>query len=135
MGCSRTIINQPVQRAGDSWDFTLRKLTDGPNSYTSGNTTYHPTKGERFVWAHITLHNQQPMARKFNFDRCELDDGDQKILPVIVDIDAFITGEANREPEMSADETITRKLIFAYPRNRSPTRLTCVPMVMPLPQF
>jgi hypothetical protein len=135
IGCGHTIIDQPVHRAGDSWDFTLRKLTDGPNSYNAENVVYRPVKGERFIWAHITLHNQQQQPRKFNFDRCELDDGEQTILPAKVDFDAFATHEANREPEMAPDETITRKLIFAYPRNRSPTRLTCLPMVIPLPQF
>ena len=135
IGCAHTIIDQPVHRAGDSWDFTLRKLTNGPNSYNTADVIYSPVKGERFIWAHVTLHNQQKAPRKFNFDRCELDDGDQKILPSKVDIDAFIQGEANRAPELAPDETITRKLIFAYPKNHSPTRLTCVPMVIPLPQF
>jgi hypothetical protein len=135
MGCGRTIIDQPVNRVGDSWDFTLRKLTNGPNSYNTADVIYSPKKGDRFIWAHITLHNQQKVPRKFNFDRCELDDGNQTILPSKVDIDAFIQGEANREPELAPDETITRKLIFTYPKGRSPTRLTCVPMVIPLPQF
>jgi len=135
IGCWRTVIDQPVKRAGDSWDFTLRKLTDGPRSYTSEGVTYSAVKGERLIWAHITLHNQQNVPRKFNFDRCELDDGDRNILPAKIDFDAFIMHEANREPEFAPDETITRKLIFAYPKHRSPTRLTCLPMVIPLPQF
>jgi hypothetical protein len=129
-------MDQPLHRAGDSWDFTLRKVTDGPNSYSwGGSVTYSPAKGDRFIWAYITLHNQQNVPRKFNFDRCALDDGEQSILPAKVDLDSFVSGEGNREPKMSPDETITRALIFAYPRNRSPTRLTCVPMVFPLPQF
>jgi len=40
-----------------------------------------------------------------------------------------------REPELGVNEYIDRRLIFAYPRDRSPTRLSCTPMVMPLPQF
>jgi len=38
-------------------------------------------------------------------------------------------------PSWRPTKTITRKLIFAYPRNRSPTRLACLPMVILLPQF
>jgi len=128
-------MDQPVNRAGDSWDLTLRKLTDGPNAYNVEGVAYSPVKGQRFIWAHITLHNQQKVPRKFNFDRCELDDGDQQILPAKVDFDAFVTHDANREPELSGDETITRRLIFAYPKHHSPTRLTCLPMVIALPQF
>jgi hypothetical protein len=134
-GCGHTIIDKPVTRQGDSWDLILRKLTDGPNQYGTAGRTYYPGEGSRFIWAHITLHNNQPVARKFNFDRCGLDDGDSQVVPAKIDIDAIITGEVNREPELSPDETITRKLIFVYPENRSPTQLTCLPMVIPLPQF
>ena len=136
-GCGRVIMNQPVYRAGDAWEVTLRKLTDGPNQWSANpHNVLVPGRERRFIWAHITLHNTQPVARKFNFDRCELDDGQQRIVPAAVDIDAAIaSGQANREPELAPNETITRTLIFSYPENRSPTRLTCLPMVIPLPQF
>jgi len=135
-GCGRVVMNQPVYRAGDAWEVTLRKLTDGPNQWSANpHSVLVPGRERRFIWAHITLHNNQPVARKFNFDRCGLDDGDSQVVPAKIDIDAIITDEVNREPELSPDETITRKLIFVYPENRSPTQLTCLPMVIPLPQF
>jgi hypothetical protein len=129
-------MNQPVYRAGDAWEVILRKLTDGPNQYgPTPRSTAVPGANRRFIWAHITLHNTQPVARKFNFDRCDLDDGQERVVPAYVDIDAFITGATNREPELAPDETITRQLIFSFPEDRSPTRLACLPMVIPLPQF
>ena len=133
--CGRVIINQPVNRQGDAWHLTLRVLSDGPNGYSAGNTNYTPSRGERFIWAHVTLHNDQPIPRKFNFDRCDLDLGDGAVVPALIDADAIVNWTANHEPELAPGETITRKLIFAYPRDKSPTRLYCAPMVIALPQF
>jgi hypothetical protein len=133
--CAHVIIDQPIDLRGDGWDLTLRRLTDGPNSYSEGNTQHMPSKGLRFVWVHVTLHNTQPIPRKFNFDRCDLDAGQDAIVPSLIDADAFINWTVNREPELSAGETVTRRLIYAYPRDRSPTRLSCAPMIVPLPQF
>ena len=132
--CGRVILDVPVRREGDSWDLTLRKLTDGPNSFSIGNTHFHPADGERFIWAHITLRNPGGTARKFSFDRCDLDAGDQVFVPSTVSF-ANLNGDVNREPELAAAETIDRRLIFSYPIHQSPTRLRCAPMVIPLPQF
>jgi hypothetical protein len=132
--CGRVILDVPVQRQGDGWDLTLNRLTDGPNSYSIGNTTFHPQSGERFVWAHVTLHNPAGAPRKFNFDRCDIDAGQQAFVPAVVSF-AHLNGDINREPELDAGETIDRRLIFAYPEHESPTRLRCAPMIIPLPQF
>jgi hypothetical protein len=133
--CGTVIISQPVQRDGDNWGFTLRKLTNGPGRFSQGgNTTYVPKDGQRFIWAHVTLHNRAGTPRKFNFDRCDLDAGDQAYVPSIVSF-AVLNSDGEREPELAAGETIERRLIFPYPSDRSPTRLQCAPMVIPLPQF
>jgi hypothetical protein len=42
---------------------------------------------------------------------------------------------SNREPEPAPDETITRKLIFACPKNHPRRGSPVCPMVIPLPQF
>jgi hypothetical protein len=133
--CAHTIIGDPVKRADDGWDLTLTKLTDGPNSFNEGGgINYHPEAGERFVWAHISLHNTARAPRKFSFDRCTLDAGDQQVLPAMVSF-AMLNGSVNREPELAADETIDRRLIFSYPQHQSPTRFRCEPMTIPVPQF
>jgi hypothetical protein len=132
------LVDGRLRRARGRWiGVRARKVTDGPNQYKANpNAIMVPGADRRFIWAHITLHNTQPVARKFNFDRCDLDDGQKAIVPAAIDIDsALITGGVNREPELAPDETITRRLIFPYPENRSPTRLACAPMVIPLPQF
>ena len=133
--CGQVILDSPLQRQGDAWDLTLRKLTDGPNSFNvGGHVTYKPSPGDRFVWAHVTLHNPSPSPRKFSFDRCDLDAGEDAVLPTIVSF-AMLNGDGNREPELAPNETIERRLISAYPQHRSPTRLRCAPMIFPLPQL
>jgi hypothetical protein len=133
--CAHTVIGDPIKRQDDHWDLTLNKLTDGPNSFgEGGGIVYHPAAGERFVWAHITLHNAAPTPRKFSFDRCSLDAGDLLVLPAMVSF-AILNGGINREPEIAANETIDRRLIFSYPEHQSPTRFLCEPMAIPVPQF
>jgi hypothetical protein len=134
-GCAREIVNQPQSRQGDDWNLTLRLLTDGPAGWSSGDVHHTPARGERFIWAHLTLRNERPVPRRFNFDRCDLDDGREVLVPVLVDADSFLSAAASRDPVLAPFETITRKLIFAYPETRSPTRLSCAPMVIPLPRF
>jgi hypothetical protein len=133
--CGHTIIDKPTKLRGDDWVVTVRKVTDGPNSYTEQNTAYKPAKGQRFISVYVTLHNLQHVARKFNFDRCDLDAGDQRFVPTLVDADDFGSILVPREPELGPNEALDRRLIFAYPRNSSPTRISCAPMVMALPQF
>lgn len=131
--CGTVIIGDPVRRQGDGWDLTLRTLTDGPHSYKSGNTSHVPGFGDRFIWAHITLRNTLGVARKFNFDRCDLDAASELYVPIFIDADTVVGWEMNREPELAAGETITRKLIFGFPRKQFPSRLRCAPMEFALP--
>jgi hypothetical protein len=131
--CGTVIIGEPVRRQGGGWDLTLRTLTDGPHSYKSGNTSYVAGFNHRFIWAHITLRNTLGVARKFNFDRCDLDAAGEFYVPAFIDADAVIGWEMNREPELAAGETITRKLIFGFPRKQFPSRLRCAPIEFVLP--
>jgi len=135
--CGRTVVNQPINRAGDGWTLVVRKVTDGPNGVDQGNVIIKPKKGDRFIWVHLTLHNEQRQARKFSFDRCDLDAGADVILPGIVTHGSSMgyLSDFPREPQLDGNESVDRRLIYAYPKGRSPTRLQCAPMVFPLPQF
>jgi hypothetical protein len=133
--CAREIVNQPQSRQGDDWSLILRLVTDGPAGWSSGDVHHTPARGERFIWAHVSLRNDRPVPRRFNFDRCDLDDGRDLFVPVVIDADSFVSAAASRDPVVGPGETINRKLIFAYPEKRSPTRLACAPMVISLPRF
>jgi hypothetical protein len=73
--CARTVMDQPVNRVGDGWTLVVSKVTDGPNSVDEGNVIIKPKEGDRFIWVHLTLRNDQRQPRKFSFDRCDLDMG------------------------------------------------------------
>ena len=135
--CGHTVLNQPVHRDGDGWTVTVRKVTDGPNGVDQGDVLFKPKKGDRFIWVALTLRNDQGKARKFSFDRCDLDMGSDVIVPGIVTHDMAIGYLSNfpREPQLAAGESIDRRLIYPYPKGRSPTRLRCAPMAFALPQF
>jgi len=136
-GCARTVMDQPINRAGDGWTLVVRKVTDGPNGFDKGNIVIKPKKGDRFIWVMITLTNNGRQPRTFNFDRCDLDLGSQFVVPGMVNHDMVIgyDTEMNRAPELAGGESIDRRLVFVYPVGQSPTRLHCEPMVYPLPQF
>ena len=129
------LVDKPTKLRGDDWVLTVRRVKNGPDDYNGPNTVYRPAKGERFVWVYLSLHNLQHVRRKFNFDRCDLDAGDKIYVPTLVDADDFGPILVGREAELGGNEALDRLLIFAYPEERAPTRLSCAPMVMPLPQF
>jgi len=136
-GCAHTVFEQRTDLHGDGWTVTVRKVTDGPNTFNTGNINYKPESGERFIWVVLTVHNDEQQARKFAFDRCDLDSGNDAMVPTKVDHDLSIgyDTDMDHEPEIAAGDSIDRRLMFVYPKDRSPTRLRCAPMTLPLPQF
>ncbi len=136
-GCSHTVFEQRTDLHGDGWTVTVRKVTDGPHSFNTGNIRYHPESGERFIWVILTVHNDGQEPRKFAFDRCDLDAGNDAMVPNKVDHDLPIGYDADmdHEPELAAGESIDRRLLYVFPHDRSTTRLRCAPMILPLPQF
>ena len=136
-GCGRTIISEPINRVGNGWTLEIRKVTDGPNSIDEGDIILEAKDGERLIWVALTLRNDEPQPRTFNFDRCDLDMGTQAVVPSTVTHDMLMgyASEMNRAPELEPEESIDRRLVFVYPQGQSPTRLRCEPMEFPLPQF
>ncbi|WP_437840304.1 hypothetical protein [Sorangium sp. So ce1153] len=134
--CSTTLLNQRIERRGGGWTIALLKLTDGPNDYGwGGMMRYVPADDERFLWARIELRNDSSAPQKFNYDRCDLDLGDSRVLPGVIDHDYFIHGPAPDVEEFKPGETVTRMLIFSYPEDQFPTRFSCGDVTMPLPRF
>ncbi len=136
-GCARTVLNQPVHREGDGWTLVVRKVTDGPNRFDKGDVIIKPPAEERFIWVTITLRNDQQRPRSFDFNHCNLDWREELLVPDLVNHDIGIgyAVELPHQPELAAGESIDRRLVFAYPEARSPTRLRCESMVIPLPSF
>lgn len=126
------IVVRDVRASGEQWSLLLDAMTDGPDSFSAGSKYFVPASGERLFRVRISLRNDAPTAREFNFDRCDLDDQGAAIVPGAVAA-APISYETDRASTLKPGETIERWLIFSYSRERSPTRLSCVPMVIRLP--
>jgi hypothetical protein len=135
--CARTVLNQPVHREGDGWKLVVRKVTDGPNGFDKGDVIIKPGPDERFIWVTLTLRNDQQQARTFDFKHCDLDWGDKPLVPDLVSHDMVMgyAVELPLRPQLAAGESIDRRLVFLFPEGRSPTRLRCESMVVPLPGF
>jgi len=129
-------MNQSINRAGEGWTMVVRKITDGPDSIHQSGGVLKPKKGDRLIWVHVTLRNDQG-PRRFSWNRCDLDLGPDVILPSVVSEDVGIAyaSDLPRDPQMDVGQSVDRRLIYAYPKGRSPTRLRCEPIVFALPQF
>jgi len=83
----------------------------------------------------LLLDVEMPRMDGFEFARNVRADAETKHIPIIMITSRTADKHRNHAIELGVNEYIDRRLIFAYPRDRSPTRLSCTPMVMPLPQF
>jgi hypothetical protein len=135
-GCAQSVlVIRDVTLRGDAWSMVVDRMTDGPDGFVTsgfGATRYYPEKGERFFWVRVKVRNDAPVARQFNFDRCDLDLADRGIVPGVV-ATAPVTFKADRVETVAAGDSIDRYLIFSYPLAATPTRLSCAPMVARLP--
>lgn len=133
-GCASTLMNQPVERQAKGWHMVLENVKDGPNSYARGdNVHFVPPDGMRFLWFTIRLQNTESTRRSFNYDRCDLDSGSDAVLPALIDKNAFINIMADKEEDLDPGEEISRRLAFAYPDDKLPTRLACGELIVELP--
>jgi hypothetical protein len=130
--CGTTLLNRPIESKAKEWTLVVDKLRDGPNSYGTGNGHIEPESGARFLWFNVRLRNDAAVTRSFNYDRCDVDAGEERLLPSIVDRDIAINAEAPGVEELEPGEEITRILIFTYPEERMPTRLQCGELSIPL---
>jgi len=135
--CGTTLLEQRVERSSGGWTVALTKLRDGPNAYERGNNVRNvPAAGTRFLWAWITLRNDQRTPQVFNYDRCDLDDGGSRVLPGLVDRATFVNLPLmDTTDQLDPAEQLERRLIFSFPVDRFPTRLACGDVVIPLPRF
>jgi hypothetical protein len=132
--CGSTLLNQRIERKAKQWALIVEHVNDGPDDYARGdNVHFVPPSGMRFLWFKVRLRNDASARRSFNYDRCDLDDGEDRILPALVDKDMFINVTVDDADELDPGEEITRKIAFAYPEDHLPTRLMCGEIAIELP--
>lgn len=126
-------MNKRVVHEAKGWHMALESVKAGPNDYARGDHVhFQPPSGSRFLWFTIRLKNVESTPKTFNWDRCDVDSGEDVLLPALVDTDALINIEAGKEEELSPGQELGRRLAFAYPDHKLPTRLACGELVFPL---
>jgi hypothetical protein len=131
-GCIPFIMRGDVVRQADGWTIKLEALKDGPDSVQiAGDTHAVPGQGLRFLWAWVTIRNDVNAPRLLGYDSCSMDLDGQDVLPSIV---GKWWGHVEERAETYAPgESIDRRLIFAYPKGRLPTRIKCGNMLFEVP--
>jgi hypothetical protein len=132
--CGTTLMNQRVEAKAKDWNIAVTEVSDGPNRYNmGGNVTYVPGDDERFLWVSVAIRNDRAAEQTFTYDRCGLDLDSREVLPSVVDRAWVILSEIHdKQDDVKPGEVVTRRLVFSYPENRYPTRLTCGEAVLPL---
>jgi hypothetical protein len=136
--CARDGDGSAVNRVGTDGRSCVRKVTEGPNSFDEGNVIIKPKKGDtihlgassRSATTSASRGSSASTAATSTFGRACWWPG-----MVSHDMDDRLRHPAAREPQLDPGESIERRLVFPYPEGQSPTRLSCAPMVIPLPQF
>ena len=119
-------MNQTLERKAKNFTIVLSKVKDGPDDYAQGDRSrFVPPDDHRFLWFTLTIRNDAPGVQTFNYDRCDVDDGGDRILPALVDQDSAINILVEDEEKLDPAEQVTRRLAFPYPEDRLPTRLSC----------
>jgi hypothetical protein len=131
--CATTLLKQDIQRQSDGWTLTFHEFLDGPNGFTArSGVGFVPPSGQRYLWVVLSIRNDAPAGRSFNFASCGLELGDDESLPLYVGLNIGTSAQVTATPEVASGEQITRKLAFAYPKDRQPSRLTCFGNVIEL---
>jgi len=128
--CAVTLVYGPIESNADEWKLVLVKLRRGPDSYKTSSGYIEPESGAWFLWLDVRLKNETASTRRFNYESCDLDAGEHRVLPSIVHVDP--DSEAPDWEKLEPSEEITRTLIFSYPDGRMPTRLKCGALSIPL---
>jgi len=133
LGCSSTLMNQPVHSEARGWEVTVREVSDGPNSLNVEMRRYVPADGDRFIHVFLTLKNASGAKREWNWPRCDLDHGSDSVVPTLDLYDTLILAPVGAVESVDAGDKIERRIVFAFPQDGPlPTRLRCGEVVVPL---
>jgi hypothetical protein len=137
--CTKVLVLRPTASRAEQWKLVVF-AQEGRNRYRVRTaytepvrTTYiEPESGARFISFDVRLTNEASAARGFKYDRCDLDAGQERILPSIVVMENPGGMEAPEYELLAPGQEVTRRLVFAYPDGDAPTRLQCGALVIPL---
>lgn len=111
----------------------LKSAAKGPDRYSRGERVrYAPAAGMCFLSYTLVIRNDQPQKSLFRYDRCNLDIGTKRTEPIFVQMDGA-SALVDEVEEIAPGAEISRTLVFSYPQEHAPTRLSCNELTIPLP--
>jgi hypothetical protein len=125
-------MNTPVSKRADGWAITLSQAKEGPDQYLGETVDLRPEKGEKFIWALITVHSDLTDEQTFSYDTCTLSDKGQVADPLVVARYPEVNSAADSSEAFAPGQERTRQLIYRYPKEQLPTRMKCGTVVLPI---
>jgi hypothetical protein len=132
--CSMVLMNTPVSKKADGWAVTLSQVKEGPNEYVGEVITHVPRRGEKFIWTIVTVQNEAAQEQTFSYEDCVLSGKDQARKPEVVAQYGGTNSAVDLAEAIDPGQERTRQLIFEYPKEQHPSRLTCGSIALPIPK-
>lgn len=130
--CSSVLMNTPVSKRGDGWVVTLSQVKEGPDEYVGEVVTFLPRTDEKLIWALVTVRSELGDEQTFSYDACTMGGKGQGTGPVVVARHPEVNAAADRAEAFTPGQERTRQLIYQYPKDQRPTRVTCGTIVLPI---
>jgi hypothetical protein len=131
--CSSVLMNTPVTKRADGWVVTLNQVKDGPNEFVGEGVTVTAGKGQKLIWAVLTVKSELAQEETFSYDACVLDARELVSQPLMVDRHEEAPSAVDRAEAYSPGQERTRLLIFGYPKDERPYRVRCNTIALPIP--
>jgi hypothetical protein len=132
--CSTVLMNTPVSKNADGWAVTLSQVREGPNEYVGEVVTLAPGVGEQLIWTLVTVKNESGQEQTFSYEDCVLSGKGQARKPEVVARHGATNTAVDRAEAFEPGQDRIRQLIFEYPKEQHPSRLTCGSIVLPIPK-
>ena len=132
--CSTVLMNTPVSKKADGWAVTLSQVKEGPNEYVGEVVTLVPGPGEKLIWTIVTVQNEAGQEQTFTYEDCVLSGKDQARKPEVVARYGGTNTAVDLAEAIEPGQARTRQLIFEYPKEQHPSRLTCGSIALPIPK-
>ena len=157
-----TVFAQDFGQAGDLWRIWVSEVRTGADNYYTGREVwdldhhcywlkpgeliepsslgshycpefYQPPAGLQHLHVVLAIRNLGTEPRTFDLTAVRLGGGEIETTPSIFDMNWLINWEAKPHPKLDSGEEIARMLIFNFPENLDPDRLTAGGLILTFP--
>jgi hypothetical protein len=118
-----SLLLHPLVAGSPQVSIAMNDYSDGPNSCMTGGGRVVPDDGLRFLWISLEVKNVSAAHIKFDYSKCVVDDEGRFESPGYVT--SWPTGFWPETSDLDPGEKSSRRLVYAYPKDKFPTMLDC----------